>query len=456
MLVKDIRPGEQGSYIEEFTLLSDALFFQAKDDVDTRISAWWKSDGTPEGTVRSAVSFGGFRTRVDNTLFFTRSEGESEISLWKSDGTPEGTAMLAELGQGMTDTFTIEVVFQPKSLGASTGMLIVECNDHDEPAILIPIEGTGVAPTIVDAGENISLSSEETASASIIGTASDEDDILDYRWMEGDTILLGWTPVAENGDCPLDLGSASLPLGQHTLTLEITNGETTVSDSMILTIDNSAPNASPTGAGSYPIGVSIAVAGQVSDFDGDTLTCVWSEGETQYCNDEIQSIEGGTPVDLPECELPILGLGFHTITLTVSNGINPPVANDISVEVVDTTAPTLAPEPNIGILWPPNHRMVDIVIHANAADNSGLPPELSVIIVSNESQESADDEDATPDWTSPVVDSDTGEISCQLRAERSGSGEGRIYTIIITATDDAGNESTAELEILVPHDKRKK
>lgn len=60
-----------------------------------------------------------------------------------------------------------------------------------------------------------------------------------------------------------------------------------------------------------------------------------------------------------------------------------------------------------------------------------------------------------PDWTEPVIDKETGKINLQLRAERSGSGEGRVYSVMITTTDGFGNSSAAQLDIVVPHDKRK-
>ena len=44
----------------------------------------------------------------------------------------------------------------------------------------------------------------------------------------------------------------------------------------------------------------------------------------------------------------------------------------------------------------------------------------------------------------------------QLGAERSGRGNGRIYTVLITATDAFGNSSTAAVDIKVPHDQKKK
>ena len=133
-----------------------------------------------------------------------------------------------------------------------------------------------------------------------------------------------------------------------------------------------------------------------------------------------------------------------------------PVSSQVIVEIVDTTVPTISPVANKNILWPPNHQMEDIIIEANAFDNSGMPVNLSVEVTSNEPMEGTGDGDTGPDWTTPDIDQVTGTIYLQLRAERSGGGSGRVYTIIITATDDSGNSSTSSVEIIVSHDKSSK
>jgi hypothetical protein len=48
--------------------------------------------------------------------------------------------------------------------------------------------------------------------------------------------------VGKSGECPLDLEALSLSVGSHTLTLEVTDGEATSSDEMMLKI---GPNSKP-------------------------------------------------------------------------------------------------------------------------------------------------------------------------------------------------------------------
>lgn len=314
------------------------------------------------------------------------------------------------------------------------------------------------SPPTADAGEDITTTSEEVADAVVNGTASDEDadDNLEYQWKEGETILADWTPAGENGECPLYLNAVSIGIGTHTLTLEVTDGEETASDDMQLTILNSPPNASPGGGGVFEINEAVTLGGYVSDYDGDLLNYQWLEGTSVLFSGTVQAINGGTLVEPPEHTISTLALGIHSIVLRVDDGVNGPVSEEITVEIVDITPPTLEPTANKTILWPPNHKMTDIVIEANASDNSGLPVTLNASITSNEPVNGSGDGNTSPDWTGPVIDQENGIITFQLRAERSGNGNGRIYTITITAADTSNNTATANIEITVPHDKKKK
>ena len=53
--------------------------------------------------------------------------------------------------------------------------------------------------------------------------------------------------------------------------------------------------------------------------------------------------------------------------------------------------------------------------------------------------------------TDDIQVSENGDI--YLRAERSGTRYGRVYTITYAATDASGNTATASAEVIVPHNK---
>jgi hypothetical protein len=245
-------------------------------------------------------------------------------------------------------------------------------------------------------------------------------------------------------------------VGLHTLTLEVSDSYASSTDDMILTIDNSPPNAAPSCGGTYQVNTPVTLGGQVSDFDGDPVSYQWLDGDVVLNTGAIQTMAGGTPVDLGPFVISSLTVGAHSITLSVSDGINGSVTSSCVVNIIDTTAPTLAPVADKAILWPPNHQWVDVTIRANAADNSGLPVTLRAVVSSNEPVDGLGDGDTSPDWTNPVINQATGVITLKLRAERSGKGSGRQYTVTIVARDGSGNESTANVKIIVPHDKKDK
>jgi hypothetical protein len=65
-------------------------------------------------------------------------------------------------------------------------------------------------------------------------------------------------------------------------------------------------------------------------------------------------------------------------------------------------------------------------------------------VASNEPENGADDGNTAPDWL--VLDAHR----LQLRAERSGAGTGRVYTITVTCSDAAGNTSSSNVTVTVP------
>ena len=64
-------------------------------------------------------------------------------------------------------------------------------------------------------------------------------------------------------------------------------------------------------------------------------------------------------------------------------------------------------------------------------------------------------EPSDPDDADVLVTPDgSGGFVVSLRAERLGSGSGRVYTVTATAKDLAGNATTATATCAVAHDRR--
>jgi hypothetical protein len=142
-------------------------------------------------------------------------------------------------------------------------------------------------------------------------------------------------------------------------------------------------------------------------------------------------------------------LGITTVTLTVTD--NPGASSQCSatLTVIDNTPPVInGASASPAVLWPPNHKMVEVAVSYNATDNCDPASAIScdLTVSSNEPPSGTGDGHTSPDWE--VVDAH----HVQLRAERSGGGDGRIYTITITCTDRSNNSSSQTVTVTVPHD----
>ena len=292
-------------------------------------------------------------------------------------------------------------------------------------------------------------------------TTDPDADSLTYRWLEGSTVLLSTTAVT-GGSAPLNLGAvASLSVGVHELTLEVSDGVLTALDTMVLTVGNSPPTVACGGSGTFQAGTdSVTLTATVADFDGDPLTYQWKNGSTVLVSGSLYPPTGGGLVTVPPKTLTTglsatadLGVGSHELTLVVSDGATTAVECEVNANVIDSVAPGLAPTSSHGILWPPNHKMVNVTVLANATDASNGAVFLSAVVSSTEDPLKDGSGNTIPDILGPIIDQQTGAISVQLRAERSGKGKGRTYTVTITATDAAMNQSQTQVKIEAPHDK---
>ncbi|HKW96115.1 MAG TPA: TIGR03118 family protein [Bryobacteraceae bacterium] len=111
------------------------------------------------------------------------------------------------------------------------------------------------------------------------------------------------------------------------------------------------------------------------------------------------------------------------------------------------TLSDVSASPNV--LWPPNHKMVPVAINYDAADDCDPAPVCSLSVTSNEG-EGGGSGHTSPDWM--VIDAHHE----SLRAERAGSGSGRVYTTTISCQDKLGLTAGAAVDVVVPHNPGKK
>jgi predicted extracellular nuclease len=117
----------------------------------------------------------------------------------------------------------------------------------------------------------------------------------------------------------------------------------------------------------------------------------------------------------------------------------------VGLGVCDEIAPTIEVSVSPDMLWPANHKYVTVEATVVAGDNSDADPTVTLVsVTSNEPDNGPDDGNTINDIV--IIDDDT----FSLRAERSGSGSGRIYTITYQVTDDCGNTTIASATVWVP------
>ena len=113
---------------------------------------------------------------------------------------------------------------------------------------------------------------------------------------------------------------------------------------------------------------------------------------------------------------------------------------------LDLNAPPVcvAAAPSVATLWPVNHAMVAINV-LGVTDPDGDPVAISIdSIFQDEPVNGTGDGDTAPDGAG------IGTPTAQVRAERAGKGNGRVYHIGFTATDSSNNTCSGTVTVSVP------
>lgn len=257
----------------------------------------------------------------------------------------------------------------------------------------------------------------------------------------------------------------------------VTNDQGVASD--VLTVNQDAPETvnvrATAGEESASVGVKVSVVlpnqpPVANAGDDQTVECSSPSGapvalngsgstdpdSTPGTNDDITTFEwlvNGNVVAGTMSGTVALPPGTTVVTLRVTDKQGATATDDVVVTIVDTAPPLLLVSPQPDMLWPPNHKMRDINVRVEVIDACTPPLAMTVRLISVSSDEPDNglgDGDTGNDISGASPGSD--DRSLQLRAERSGPGSGRTYTLVYSVTDAAGLTTEGSGYVRVPHD----
>jgi len=387
----------------------------------------------------------------------------------------------------------------PQDLAAdSAGNVFVADSGNDR----IQKFSTAAVTVVANAGSDQTVEcAGATTSVTLDGTASTGSGTLTYTWTEGATTLgTGATLLT------------ALPTGTHTIKLTVSSsgGGSDDDDVIISIVDTqspainlnganpmtvechnafSDPGATATDACAGDLTSSIVVTGSVNPnvVGGYTLTYTVSDGShTTMVNRTVNVIDtiapiitvNGTNPMTVECHtsftdpgatandgcagsFPASASGTVDVnvpgTYTIVYNASDPSGNAASpmtrtVNVVDTTAPVITVNGNAPTLWSPNHKyqtfsVTDFVVSATDSCNTSLG--VGSVVISKVTSDEFEDSGADGHTLNDIfLAADCKSV--QLRAERDGNGDGRVYRITFTVTDASGNVGTATAIVTVP------
>jgi streptogramin lyase len=251
------------------------------------------------------------------------------------------------------------------------------------------------------------------------------------------------------------------------------------------------PNAGPIGGGGFPVGVVdlvVDLGPGASPYNYSDMTGFVAIGSTApqgtwtvVCNSGVLGLEWGTVgwnelapagtdvrvevraadvlLDLASVPYREVQSGerfegvfgqFLDVRVTMARGAGvtaSPVLYDLTVSPLNEPPDCSATVASVTELWPPAHKFgfVPVAI-GGITDPDGDPVAVTVLgVSSDEVVDDGGDGETCPD---AIIDG----AQVQLRAERSGLGDGRVYTIHFRAEDGRGGACVDSVTVCVPHD----
>lgn len=390
-------------------------------------------------------------TAADDTAA-TTEETPVTVAVLANDADPDGDALsVSAVTQGANGSVTNNgdgtVTYSPalNFFGADSFTYTISDGQGglDTATVNVAVSNVNDPPSAADDAASVN----EDSGPNVVGVLANDADV------DGDALAVVSVTQGTNGSVTNNGNSVSYAPnpdfnGSDTFTYTVSDGNggfdtatvnvsvANVNDAPSAADDSLSMNQDTTLTVSAP-----GVLGNDSDIDGDALTAVLVTAPA------VQDVFAFNPDGSFTYKPPAGFTGLVSFTYKADDGAADSNVATVNITVADTQGPSLTSTVAKTSLWPPNHDLINVGLSATATDNSGDPVQIAVAVFSDEDDLTPDSPDHSPDAK------DIAPGTLRLRAERDGSGDGRVYLIVITATDSSNNVSRNCLTVVVPKSK---
>lgn len=358
----------------------------------------------------------------------------------------------------------------------------------------INVTGTDTTPPVPDVATLPTITDECSATVPSAPTATDDcdgtltgttPDPLTYTG--AGTYTVHWTYTDQTGHA-VNQNQTVIVTDTHAPTIALVGASnitvechTSFSDQGVTTTDNCVPkNVNVTTAGSVNVNVPNIYTLTYTATDGGgnqasvqrTVTVVDTIAPVITLNapTSVPPVEchtlftdpGATATDTCDTNVPVTVSGTvdvntpGTYVLTYnatddSGNQADPVQR--TVTVVDTTAPIITVNGNTLSMWPPNHKYRTFGVTGfvtGVTDSCDTTLGIGSVVIEKVTSDEIENGNGDGNTLNDIVIAADCR-SVQLRAEREGNSDGRVYTITFSVTDASGNVGTATAKVVVPH-----
>jgi predicted outer membrane repeat protein len=254
---------------------------------------------------------------------------------------------------------------------------------------------------------------------------------------------------ASGGDSSsISVATGSLSVGNHTVAVTTTGTCGSASQSATLTVQQNTTTTDPPDQ--------TACLGGTASFSTNAsgtgpFSFVWKKGVTVLNNGDfggrVSIVTGSSTSTLTISNIQASDFGTYNIETTGSCN----TATQSSTLTVNSTPPTITLNGQNIELWPPNHSYHTITVTNLVASASSCDGTVTInsVIIDHVTSDEVENGNGDGNTSNDIIIA-CNRKSVQLRSERDGSGDGRVYTIYFKATDGLGHSTTVTAKVTVP------